>query len=374
MDINTMTMSEVEVRLAEIGDLITQPDADLDALNTEVDQLIARRAALLEEVETRAALAGRVAAGLEGVTLRGGNEMPVYNASSPEYRSAWLHTLMGIDLSEEERAAYVATTSNTSAVVPTTVLDNIWNLVNGQHAIIGDVSVYRTGTVIEVIKHTAITQGAAAKVGENEANDDEINTFVKVTLSGNDFSKSLDISYALERMSVDSFEQYLASEIAAGLGDALAEDCVDNAIIANMDSGNAVESEEVGKLSFAEVAATFGLLKRAGSVAVYGTRKTIYTYLVGMVDTARQLVFQPSAQAGAAGTILGAPIKIEDAVDDGVLLIGDPSKVTYNMVQDIMIESAKDIKKHVTTYSGYARGEGALIDPTAFATLTVKSE
>ena len=38
-----------------------------------------------------------------------------------------------------------------------------------------------------------------------------------------------------------------------------------------------------------------------------------------------------------------------------------------------MIETDKDIKKHVTTYAGYARGQGALIDPLAFCTLTVAS-
>ena len=38
-----------------------------------------------------------------------------------------------------------------------------------------------------------------------------------------------------------------------------------------------------------------------------------------------------------------------------------------------MIEQDKDIKKHVYTYSGYARGEGALIDDLAFAELTIKS-
>ena len=53
------------------------------------------------------------------------------------------------------------------------------------------------------------------------------------------------------------------------------------------------------------------------------------------------------------------------------LLIGDAKKVVYNMVQDIMIESDRDIKKHVTTHSGYARGSGALIAPKAFAKLTV---
>ena len=56
---------------------------------------------------------------------------------------------------------------------------------------------------------------------------------------------------------------------------------------------------------------------------------------------------------------------------DDVLLIGDGSKVVYNMVQDIMIENDRDIKKHVVTYSGYARGSGALIDPLAFAQMTI---
>jgi HK97 family phage major capsid protein len=92
-----------------------------------------------------------------------------------------------------------------------------------------------------------------------------------------------------------------------------------------------------------------------------------------MEDSQGRPIFQPNAQTGAEGFCLGATVKVEDAVADGVLLIGDGSKVTYNMVQDIMIENDKDIKKHVTTYAGYARGEGALIDDTAFATLTVKT-
>ena len=41
------------------------------------------------------------------------------------------------------------------------------------------------------------------------------------------------------------------------------------------------------------------------------------------------------------------------------------------MVQDIMVESDKDIKKHVITYSGYARFQCALLAPKAAAKLDV---
>ena len=70
------------------------------------------------------------------------------------------------------------------------------------------------------------------------------------------------------------------------------------------------------------------------------------------------------------GTLLGATIKIEDAVADATILVGDPTKVLYNMVHDTMTETTKDIKHHVYTYAGYARGEGALVDDVAFVQLT----
>ena len=69
--------------------------------------------------------------------------------------------------------------------------------------------------------------------------------------------------------------------------------------------------------------------------------------------------------------VLGAQVKIDDSVEAGKLLIGDAKKITYNLVQDIMIETDRDIKKHVITHSGYARGEGALIDDKAFVLATV---
>jgi hypothetical protein len=117
--------------------------------------------------------------------------------------------------------------------------------------------------------------------------------------------------------------------------------------------------------------ALFALLDGADNVTIYAKRSTIYKHLVGMVDESGRPIFQPNAQAGASGTLLGATIKIEDAVADGVILAGDPSKFVYNMVQDIMVETDRDIKRHVITHSGYARGEGALIVPNAFAQLTV---
>lgn len=369
-------IEEIEARLSAIAGELENDGADIDALETEVRSLKAEKEQMMQAAEKRNKLKAEVAAGAVGSVVRrfapGKPEECVYGTDSKEYRSAFLKNLLGQEMTKEERAAFVHTTANTSAVLPTTMLNTIWDLVSQRHSIMGDITMYRTGTILEVVKHTAIAQGAAKTVAENAANDDEQNTFVKVTLSGKDFSKHVDISYAMERMSIDALERYLIDEISASLGDALADDVIAQ-IGTDMTSGNKVNSAANDTLTFKELAALFGKLKRVGAVSVYATRATIYNYLVGMVDTTGRPIFQPSAQAGQEGVILGAQIKVEDSVADNVILIGDARRVVYNMVQDIMIESDKDIKKHVTTYSGYARGSGALIDPDSFAQLTVTS-
>lgn len=369
-------IEEIEVRMAAIADELENDGVDIDALETEVRSLKAEKAQIMEAAEKRNKLKAEVAGGESGSVVKrfASDKMGdrVYGADSKEYRNAFLKDLLGQEMTKEERAAFVHTTANTTAVLPTTMLNTIWDLVSQRHAIMGDVTIYRTGTILEVVKHTAIAQGAAKTVAENAANDDEQNTFVKVTLSGKDFSKHVDISYAMERMSIDALEQYLVDEISSNLGDALADDVIAQ-IGTDMTAGNKVNSAANDALTFKELAALFGKLKRVGAVSVYATRATIYNFLVGMVDTTGRPIFQPSAQAGQEGVILGAQIKVEDSVADNVILIGDARRVVYNMVQDIMIESDKDIKKHVTTYSGYARGSGALIDPDSFAQLTVTS-
>ena len=216
-------IEEIEARLAEISAELDNDSADIDALETEVRNLKAEKSQIMEAAEKRNKLKNEVASGTTGSVVRSfaakNAEERIYGPDSREYRNAFLKDLLGQEMTKEERAAFVHTTANTSAVLPTTMLNTIWDLVSQRHAIMGDITIYRTGTILEVVKHTAIVQGAAKTVAENTANDDEQNTFVKVTLSGKDFSKHVDISYAMERMSIDALERYLIDEISASLGD-----------------------------------------------------------------------------------------------------------------------------------------------------------
>lgn len=294
-----------------------------------------------------------------------------YNATSKEYRSAFLKNLVGSEMSVEERAAFTHTTANTTAPLPTTMLNEIWNQVSKQHVIMGDIRTLRTGTIIEINKHTAIVQGKAKVTAEAVANDDEQNTIVKVTLSGKDFSKHVILSYAMAAMSIDALEGYLTTEIADNIGEALADDAIAT-IKTGVAVGNKVNSVGVKVLTYLEIAKLFGLLKNANNKVVYANNATFYNYIVSIVDTAGRPIFQPTMQDGAQGVLLGAQVKIEESVADNEIFVGDPQRVVCNMVQDILIEQDRDIKTHSNIYAGYARAESALLFDTAFAILTVK--
>ena len=294
--------------------------------------------------------------------------------NSKEYHNAFLKHLSGRDeqMTKLENAAFVQTTENTTAVLPTTMLNQIWDLVSQSHVIVGDITVYKTGTILEIVKHTAIAAGKAAKVAENAANDDEQNTFVKVTLSGHDFAKTVKLSYAAAAMSLDALESYITTEIANSLGEAIADDFI-TSIESGIDAGNKITTATVGSIKYADILKAFGLLKRATAPVVYCTRNTLYNQLAALTDGSNRLIYQPSATVGVPGTLLGSPVKIEDSVADGVILVGDPKRATANMIQDIMIETDKDIEAHKYIYSGYARGEAVLVDGASFAQITVKT-
>ena len=296
----------------------------------------------------------------------------MYDASSVEYKNAFLKHISGRDdqMTKLENEAFVHTTQNTPNVLPTTMLNKIWDLVSKNHVIVGDVTTYRTSTILEVVKHTAIVQGAAAVKAENVANDDEQNTFVKVTLSGKDFVKSVEISYAEAKMSIEALEGYLVQEISTSIGEAIADDMVSQ-IESDLNNDNKVNAAVSGTLSFADVTGAFAKLKRNSKTVVYCSQATLYNYIVGMTNTADQLIYQANANEGANGVLLGAKVKIEDSVADGKILMGDPQRVVNNIVQDILVETDKDIKKHKFIYSGYERSECALVDDRAFVEITV---
>jgi HK97 family phage major capsid protein len=380
MNIEEMNLEQLETRRAEIESINAETyEGDIEELRKELDAIEARKAEL-EEMEARkknAELLQNHEVTPQKTDKPEERRNDMFALDSKEYRTAWCKEMLGMALTDEERTAFVHTTGTTSGqtagyTIPTTLLNKIWDLIEGKHAILGDITIYRTGTILEVAKRTAIAAGDAATVSEGAApSDDENNTFAKVTLSGKDFAKTVEISYALGIMSIDGFEQFIVNEIADRLGAALAADIITQIGTDYYSTGNDLDVATSGKVVWTDIAGALAVLKNVNGITVYASQATIYKYIVGMVDSTGRPLFQHDANEAIRGYLAGFPVKVEDAIADDLIWLGDPKQVVGNMVQDIMVESDKDIKKHVNIFSGYARFQCSLLAPKAFAKLDV---
>ena len=376
-----MNLEQILARLEEIRglNLDNETTENIEKLNAEVTELEARKKEL-EDMEARKIAAEKLQsheAEPQNTIKPEERRKDMFELDSKEYRTAWCKEMLGLPMTEEERTAFVHTTGTTSGqtagyTIPTTLLNKIWDLIEGKHAILGDITIYRTGTILEVAKRTAIAAGDAATVSEGAApSDDENNTFAKVTLSGKDFAKTVEISYALGIMSIDGFEQFIVNEIADRLGAALAADIITQIGTDYYSTGNDLDVATSGKVVWTDIAGALAVLKNVNGITVYASQATIYKYIVGMVDSTGRPLFQHDANEAVRGYLAGFPVKVEDAIADDLIWLGDPKQVVGNMVQDIMVESDKDIKKHVNIFSGYARFQCSLLAPKAFAKLDV---
>lgn len=394
MEIKEMTLEQVIARMSELSNIASDVEKrsaltieEMDAMIGEKQQLEERKKVLEDEEQKR------ILENKEEVQKRhqklddianGKIDLPIvqkkeeqrkmeenFNLNSVEYRSAFFKTMAGEPLSEVEKRAYIHTTANFGGALPTSVVSEIMSNIEEQHPILGDITLYRTGTILEITLHNAIAAGDAAVKAQGVANDDEENTFVKVTLSGKDFVKHVEVSYALGKMNGQALDSYLVNEITSRLGAALAADIIAQ-IVADTNAANKKTSANIKVTTFAELNSMFALLKQAKGKVVYCNESTLYNYLTSIVDTTGRPVFQASMQDGVSGFLLGAPVKVEDACADNIFYIGAPKKVIGNMVQDIMLEQDKDIKRHVDIFAGYARFECKLSNDKSFVVFTIK--
>lgn len=363
-----MRIDEINTRLSAIQSEIDSATGEtLTALETEVAQLTAERQQIQNEVQTRQQLRANIAAGLvTGTTIEtheedNNMEERTFTLESEEYRSAFLRHLRREDMSDAEKRAFTFLTTNTAAPLPTVMQNRVIDLIGEAHPIVSDV--YRLGSgaaiTIPVAKSIAADAG---KTGEGDAANELEIVFDDVSLSGDDFTANVKLSYKMVHMAIDAFEDYLVTKIAERLGAKLATD-----IVANIKSGVATENKVATGITYANICAGFGALKRVGTVVVYGTRAAIFNKIVGMVDDRKHPIFQQPITAAAAGTILGATIKYEDALGDTELLIGDPKKYLQNVVAPVIIENGKDLDNHKVVFSGYTCQQGVLTDDKAFS-------
>ena len=212
------TVEEVEKRVAELKDVVER-SSDVSEIETCTEELtlLQERKAELQEIEERKAAVRNIETGAaETQVVERGAAMPntqvEFNASSAEYRSAWLKrmavnkdgvALLG-ELTETEERAFIHTTANTGAVVPTTTLDMIIDRVKAEAPMLDDAEITSMTEGFAIPVRKTIKAGDAAVVAEGTANADEEDEFVLITMPGLDISKNATMTRRMKFMSIDS--------------------------------------------------------------------------------------------------------------------------------------------------------------------------
>lgn len=353
MELKDKTVEELEARKLEIGagiDSITDIEtvearsAEIDSINAEIESRESAEKAKAEIREKIANGEGKVIAKFTN------NEEEVremkYSVETPEYRDAF-YAMLGDYATVEQREIIVDNTApgNGDAIaIPKSLDEKIWDNIHTAHPILADIATVRSGMALEVTKHTAIATRTSKKLDSAANAGEEENTFVKVVLYGYDYEKYVTLTYAEAKMSAGALEDYLADEISAELGEALAKD-VFAQIIADATTAQKVTATAD---MFADVKGALALAVLGGAKVIYAPASSYYE-IVGAVK---------SGSPFNIGATLGCTVKLDTAAPNVVVL--DPKAFVLNEVQSVMVESDKDIKNHKVIVSGYMRAQGTL--------------
>lgn len=350
-----MRIDEIIARKGEIRAMLDGETAelDIDALAEEVRALDAEKA----EIERRAAAEAEIRAAVEPAIIaeikensmkeeRKMEEVKTYGVESAEYRNAFYAVLAG-NATAEQRSIVVDNTTpggGDAIAIPKTLDEKIWDGIHTAHPILADISTVRSGVAMEVTKHTAIATRTTKKLDSAANAGEEENTFVKVTLYGYDYEKYVELTYAEAKMSQGALEDYLAEEIAAELGEALAKD-----VFAQIEA-DATIAQKVTATSdmFADVKSALGLATLANAPVIYAPAASYYS-IVGAINGGNPFNI---------GATLGCAVKLDNAAAH--VTIVDPKAFVLNEVQPVMVESDRNVKDHKVIVSGYLRAQGTL--------------
>ena len=381
-----MSNAELKSRLDELRSIGENPET---RSAEELEQLAEERQLIDEVLTERRAEAAReqlrrdnVAGGVVGSNLMASKPVmenrKTYGPDSPEYRSAWLKNmavregvhLLG-EMNAEEREAWTHTTANTTAVVPTVTMNRIIELVESMYPIYNDAQKSAMTQGFEIPRHKTIAQGDAAATNEGAANDDEKDTFDYLPLSGVEIKKHIVISRKMKWQSIDAFEDWIVGHLAERIGVAketrILSQLVDATYgIANANIATGVEATD------ANIRAKLALVKGMGAKVVYANAYTIWNIFAGINDGAGNKAFIPSPKADPVtqGVMYGFTVKLDDNLDNKVMLAGIPGKIIANNFEDLFINHAMDPKTFEEIIAGYSLFDAGLENPLSFVKVT----
>ncbi len=297
-------------------------------------------------------------------------EQRKFTTASPEYRSAWAKTLMGVKLSEDEKRAigdaigttsteFVASTegeqgiNNYGLFIPDSVRQDWLNIFNEISPFFRDIrKLYVRGNVDLPY---LFASDDAEWYAELEVTKKEGQEFRNLKLTGHELAKAIEITWKASEMTVDGFIAFLLEEVrmkmlralvnASIYGDGNNKPTGATNGVSQKTGANAIDliKELLGSLSNENRigAKVYIANDVADSIAFYKDEGGNYPYLVAGLGQAN-----------------GTKIEADPFLKAGEILVGNASNYIMNFNEDLRIDQEKHVLPRRVVYGAYLIADG----------------
>lgn len=390
---NGKTLAEIETRSRELVAELDKPEADVNAMNIEVDGL---KQAKENQEEKRSQFKENIKNTFNPITgtqdqTKGANQtMTDTIFETPEYRSAFYKGILGRELTTEERNAMDQAEVETRAfniasdnanVIPTHTLNEVVRKARTQGGLLAEARGFNIPANFEIPIGTPLTK--AEWHTEGDTVEGEKNVPTKVSFSANELVKVFSISTKARKMSVPAFEQYITDELVASVMEAIEQALVSGTGVGQGQGIDSVEfSDEKNNLielsatpAYTDFTKALALLKRgyAQGAKFAMNNATLYNVVYSVVDMNKRPIFVQDPKNESIGMILGVPVVIDDNLQNNEIYLGNFNYLGYNLPDGIALEVSTEssFKQNLIDFKASALADTKVILPEAFVKLAV---
>lgn len=217
MEIKEMKMEDIETRMSEIKNLMTADDADIDALNSEVDSLIERRNQIEADAAEKRALHEKVASidakPIEEIKEKEERKMMDVKEyrNTTEYVEAFARYIKTGDATECR--SLLTENVGTGTVVVPAIVENIVNTAWERDELMSRVRRTNIKGNLKINFEISGTDAVVHTEGGNAVAEEEL-VLGKVTLVPANIKKWISISDEVYEMGGEAFLDYIYDELA----------------------------------------------------------------------------------------------------------------------------------------------------------------
>ncbi len=370
-------LNEIENRKTEIRAEIDSVDDinKIDELSKEVDALDLEKKSIEEsqkneqiakKLEADASIAREIK--IEEMEERKMKEK--FDLKSPEYRTAWAKSMMGLELDEIDKRAigdaigttateFVAATASTNGVnnlgllIPESVRMDLLKLADEQSPFYRDITKLNIpGNVDLPYLYAADDSDWLTEVTTTKNDGQE---YKNLKLTGHELSKSIEITWKAEKMTVDGFITFILGELDKKMNKALIKASL-------YGTGTNQPTGVTNGLTAKENTNVIDLIKDCLGDLEQDDRVGAKIYVAS--DVADGLTFYKdengtypylTAALSAAG---GAKIEMDPFLKPGEIVVGNAANYFMNFNEPYRVDKEIKVQPRHVVYGGYLIADG----------------